>query len=146
MPINYDDHGKSQLKVFIKARNKKNPTAKIRLTGKVGELPSFATSAIVLSENKKKPSCVKTKKDECQTSEEEESETCSDDASTNTNHKREDNDDNVDDESDGKVDEWVQLNQKDTLDVLNLSPQDFKKWLKEGRMTLGPNCSAASSI
>eukprot|EP01083_Nonionella_stella_P158742 517019_1 len=38
MPINYDDHGKSQLKVFIKARNKKNPTAKIRLTGKVGEL------------------------------------------------------------------------------------------------------------
>eukprot|EP01083_Nonionella_stella_P275980 937448_1 len=97
MPINYDDHGKSQLKVFIKARNKKNPI----------------------------------------------SETCSDDASTNTNHKREDNDDNVDDESDGKVDEWMQLNQKDTLDVLNLSPQDFKKWLKEGRMTLGPNCSAA---
>eukprot|EP01083_Nonionella_stella_P000111 312_1 len=143
MPINYDDHGKSQLKVFIKARNKKNPTAKIRLTGKVGELPSFATSAIVLSENKKKPSCVKTKKDECQTSEEEEEENVDD----NSEEEDDNDDENVDDDSDGKADdinEWVQLNQKDTLDVLNLSPQDFKKWLKEGRMTLGPNCSAAS--
>eukprot|EP01083_Nonionella_stella_P120474 361050_1 len=104
---------------------------------------TLATNSNDENKNKKKPSCVKTKKDECQTSEEEEEENVDD----NSEEEDDNDDENVDDDSDGKADdinEWVQLNQKDTLDVLNLSPQDFKKWLKEGRMTLGPNCSAAS--